>query len=139
MRCTGRTRPKRRSAARTGAGFSAICLATSPRYGTTALAGSARIRYIVNALTRMRMCNAATGALEFGHKTAPENAGSGMRPWYEFHGGFGGRTVVCGHWASLGARDLGHVVAIDSGCVWGRQLTCLRLDDRALVSVPDGI
>lgn len=98
--------------------------------------GADRGRYTVNALTRMRMCRAGDGGLDFSHKGAPEGAGEGLRPWYDFHAGFGGDTVVFGHWASLGARDMGRAVSLDSGCVWGRRLSCLRLEDRRLFSVP---
>jgi len=95
-----------------------------------------RLRYAVNALTRMRMCRSDSGALDFSHKGGPEGAAPGLKPWYDFRGDFGGTTVVCGHWASLGARDMGHVVSLDSGCAWGGRLTCLRLEDRKMFSVP---
>ncbi len=42
---------------------------------------------------------------------------------------------VFGHWAALGlALGPGHL-GLDSGCVWGHQLSAVRLDDRALFQV----
>jgi bis(5'-nucleosyl)-tetraphosphatase (symmetrical) len=46
------------------------------------------------------------------------------------------QRVVFGHWASLGLTVLPHAVCLDSGAVWGRQLTAMRLEDDALFSVP---
>ncbi|MFI4959799.1 MAG: bis(5'-nucleosyl)-tetraphosphatase, partial [Lysobacterales bacterium] len=34
----------------------------------------------------------------------------------------------CGHWSTLGRFAGLGVYAIDTGCVWGGQLTALRLD-----------
>jgi bis(5'-nucleosyl)-tetraphosphatase (symmetrical) len=38
--------------------------------------------------------------------------------------------VIFGHWASLGLRVRPDIVALDTGCVWGRALSALRLEDR---------
>jgi len=36
--------------------------------------------------------------------------------------------IVCGHWSALGRFAGLGVYAIDTGCVWGGQLTAMRLD-----------
>ena len=36
-------------------------------------------------------------------------------------------TVVFGHWAALGLKLRENLCALDSGCVWGNQLSALRL------------
>ncbi|MCB9787237.1 MAG: symmetrical bis(5'-nucleosyl)-tetraphosphatase [Deltaproteobacteria bacterium] len=46
------------------------------------------------------------------------------------------RTVIFGHWAALGLHQAPGVLAIDTGCVWGRQMTAVRLEDGAIFSVP---
>lgn len=117
-------------------GFFRRMLGNRPDRWEDARTDRERWRYIVNALTRMRMCRADSGALDFSHKGPPDSAGPGLRPWFDFHPGFGADTVVFGHWASLGERDMGHAVSIDAGCAWGRRLCCLRLEDRRLFSVP---
>ena len=44
-------------------------------------------------------------------------------------------TIITGHWAALGLHIEPNVLAIDSGCVWGRQLTAVRLEDRTVYQV----
>jgi bis(5'-nucleosyl)-tetraphosphatase (symmetrical) len=41
--------------------------------------------------------------------------------------------IVCGHWAALGLMLRPDVLALDSGCVWKRALTAVRLEDRRVV------
>ena len=94
------------------------------------LAGDDRLRVIVNAMTRMRLCN-AEGNMEFTHKLAPVNMPAGYMPWYDVPGRASADTpVLFGHWASLGLLVRDDVVGLDSGCVWGRNLTAMRLHDR---------
>ena len=50
-----------------------------PNQWDDALIGHDRLRIIVNALTRMRYCN-AQGAMDFFYKKAPENAPDGLVP-----------------------------------------------------------
>jgi bis(5'-nucleosyl)-tetraphosphatase (symmetrical) len=38
--------------------------------------------------------------------------------------------VVFGHWSALGLIVLPNLISLDTGCVWGRQLTAVRLDKR---------
>jgi bis(5'-nucleosyl)-tetraphosphatase (symmetrical) len=96
------------------------------------LAGHDRLRIIVNAMTRMRLV-AADGTLEFSHKLGPADGPPGFMPWYDVpERASRGTTVVFGHWAALGLLAREDVVCLDSGCVWGRELSVLRLDDRQL-------
>ena len=44
-------------------------------------------------------------------------------------------TIITGHWAALGLHMEPDILAIDSGCVWGRQLTAVRLEDRTIHQV----
>lgn len=118
-----------------------------------ALAGNARLRVIVNALTRLRFCS-DDGRIDFDSKDSPagftETLGNastaaspgalpppeGFRPWFDIASR---RTrdarVVFGHWSTLGALVRDDIVALDSGCVWGGALTAVRLDDSALFQV----
>lgn len=98
-----------------------------------------RQRVVINALTRLRMCD-ATGRMDFHHKLAPTEADwkqSGLLPWYDAperrtrHE----TTIVFGHWSTLGLLMRPDVICVDTGCVWGRQLTAVRLNDRKVVQV----
>ena len=94
------------------------------------LKGDDRLRVIVNAMTRMRLCT-VQGEMEFRHKLAPVNMPAGFMPWFDVpQRASRGTTILFGHWASLGLLLRADVICLDSGCVWGRKLTALRLEDR---------
>lgn len=97
------------------------------------LAGIHRLRIVVNAMTRMRLVS-ADGTLEYSHKAGIDNLPKDYMPWYDVPDRASrGTTVVFGHWASLGLLVRPDVVGLDSGCVWGRQLSVLRLSDRKII------
>jgi len=94
------------------------------------LAGYDRLRVIVNAMTRLRLCT-PEGTMEFSHKTGLPGIPSGYIPWFDVPGRASIDTpLIFGHWAALGLLLRPNLLAIDSGCVWGRQLTAVRLEDR---------
>jgi bis(5'-nucleosyl)-tetraphosphatase (symmetrical) len=45
-------------------------------------------------------------------------------------------TLVVGHWSALGLKIEPGLLALDSGCLWGRELTAVRLEDRVVFQVP---
>jgi len=94
---------------------------------SAALAGMTRLR----ALTAGgRMCEEFSGP--------PAELPPGCLPWFEAPGRrSAGAQVICGHWAALGLRLGPGIAALDTGCVWGRSLTALRLDDGALFQEPN--
>lgn len=98
------------------------------------LHGAKRMRVIVNALTRMRMCN-RQGHMNFSHKGVPFNNGE-LMPWFDVPGrAIRNETIVFGHWSTLGLMMRPHVICLDTGCVWGRKLTAVRLSDHKVVQV----
>ena len=99
-----------------------------------ALVGMARHRVIVNYFTRMRLLDAG-GGMEFGHRGALVDLPAGYQPWFRYPSRIA-KTIYFGHWAALnGATGNARAVALDTGCVWGRRLTAIRLHDRRLFSV----
>ena len=97
------------------------------------LLGMDRLRCITNFLTRIRYCT-GDGKLELTHKT--NTAPSGYSPWFTFPRP-DDTHILFGHWAALeGNASSSFVTALDTGCVWGRDLTALRLEDRTLFRVP---
>lgn len=94
------------------------------------LEGWARYRFIINATTRMRFCT-RKGALNFSFAGKPGMQSRVQYPWYKLH--LKPRKnwrIVFGHWASADAWFDGNHIALDSGCVWGGQMTMARIDDR---------
>lgn len=102
------------------------------------LNGMDRVRFIVNALTRIRFCD-KDGVLALGYSGPPDSQPPPWRPWYELWPDTGYR-VVFGHWSALGAANHGNAISTDSGCVWGGRLTAARLapEPVAFVSVGCG-
>jgi bis(5'-nucleosyl)-tetraphosphatase (symmetrical) len=95
------------------------------------LTGYERLAAITRALTRLRTCT-PEGALS-GFSGAPSDAPHGHLPWFRIPDRRNSdHTILFGHWAALGLHLESTVLGLDSGCVWGRQLTALRLEDRAV-------
>jgi bis(5'-nucleosyl)-tetraphosphatase (symmetrical) len=109
--------------------FMARMFGGEPRRWQNDLVGYDRLRFIVNALTRMRFCT-ADGVLSLAEKGPPGSAGSGLMPWFVAPGRHSADlNIVFGHWASLGYYRAPGIYALDSGCVWGHRLTAIRLDE----------
>jgi len=99
------------------------------------LQGPERLRIVINALTRMRFVDAA-GRMEFATKEGVGAAPAGFMPWFDAPGRLTASTpIVFGHWSALGLINRPDLVAIDTGCVWGRQLSAIRLSDRKVLQV----
>ncbi|GLS89162.1 bis(5'-nucleosyl)-tetraphosphatase, symmetrical [Psychromonas marina] len=100
------------------------------------LAGDERLRFIINAFTRMRYCF-LDGSLEFKNKLGPEQTdNSVMKPWFEIETLDKSSAILFGHWAALlGQVDEEGLYALDTGCVWGNSLTMLRWQDKKTFSL----
>ncbi len=102
------------------------------------LVGPARLRVIVNALTRLRFCT-AHGEMEFTTKEGLDGAPAGYQAWFEVSQR---RTasvpVVFGHWSTVGGLCRPRLACLDTGCLWGRRLSALCVPDTpADTNVPD--
>jgi bis(5'-nucleosyl)-tetraphosphatase (symmetrical) len=92
------------------------------------LKGLDRWRVVVNALTRLRFCS-AQGQMEFDTKEGSGHAPAGFMPWFEVPGRQTADVdIAFGHWSTLGPVSTARVWALDAGCVWGGQLSLLRLE-----------
>jgi len=92
------------------------------------LQGNDRLRAVVNVLTRIRFC-AADGTLDFATKDGADAAPPGMRPWFAHETRLtAGQPMAFGHWSTLGLIDSPELLALDTGCIWGGQLTAVRVD-----------
>jgi bis(5'-nucleosyl)-tetraphosphatase (symmetrical) len=103
------------------------------------LQGNARLRVIINALTRLRFCT-PDGQMEFDSKDSAGTAPAGFMPWFDVPDRATAQdTVAFGHWSTLGWLDRRDVICMDTGCVWGGPLSALRVSadpaQQALVQV----
>ena len=106
-----------------------------PELWDEALRGDDRLRFIVNALTRLRIVDAA-GRMRLKFKEGAAAAPAGTVPWFDHPDRATRDTpIVFGHWSTEGLVRRSNVTGLDTGCVWGGKLTALRLDDGALFQV----
>jgi len=116
-------------------GLMAQMYGNEPDHWDDALSGYDRLRVIINAMTRLRVCT-AEGRMEFSHKGTVENIPPGYMPWFAVPGRRSAKSaVICGHWSALGLRVQTNLLALDSGCLWGRRLSAVRLEDRRIYQV----
>jgi bis(5'-nucleosyl)-tetraphosphatase (symmetrical) len=114
----------------------------STMYGNTpvawqpALRGPDRARVIINAMTRLRYCS-GDGVMEFETKEGLSSAPSGYLPWFDVANRATKDTkIVFGHWSTLGLLNRENLKGIDTGCVWGGQLTAIELNGQSLIQTP---
>lgn len=95
-----------------------------------------KLRLITNYFTRMRFCD-QDGNLDLSYKGGIAKAPSNLLPWFlvpkrqEI-----AADILFGHWAALqGKCPHPRIHALDTGCLWGGQLTALRLQDKQRFAV----
>lgn len=99
------------------------------------LAGIDRYRIITNAMTRMRICT-AQGEMEFEFKGELQDIPQGYMPWFDVPGRLSAQdNIICGHWSALGLHQRDNIHALDTGCLWGGQLTAMCLETGAITQV----
>ncbi len=107
----------------------------SPNVWHDNLSGIDRLRAITNAMTRMRICS-LEGEMEFEFKGAMRDIPSGFIPWFDVAARRSqDAKIICGHWSALGLRQRDNIHALDTGCLWGGQLTAMCLETREITQV----
>ena len=92
------------------------------------LQGMDRLRFITNCFTRLRFVT-RKGKLKLKLKGSPGSQKKKYFPWFLHpHRRTRDQRILFGHWSTLGYRHTDNVWALDTGCLWGGQLTALRLD-----------
>ena len=99
------------------------------------LQGIERLRYSINALTRMRFCY-LDHRLDFACKVPPKEAPAELTPWFNLANPLYQQIpIIFGHWASLvDEKTPPHIYALDTGCAWNNRLTLLRWEDKKIFS-----
>lgn len=120
------------------AGFLPQMYGKQPERWRDDLQGVDRWRCAINSLTRLRFCQ-ADGTMDFEAKDGAAEAPAGLMPWFEVPGRrTEGTPVAFGHWSTLGLINRDDLLSLDTGCVWGGQLTAVRLGDlgREVIQIP---
>lgn len=108
--------------------FLAHMYGDEPRRWSDDLRGWERLRFITNCFTRLRYCD-TEGRLHLHSAGAPGSQPAPFVPWFDVPGRASAASrIVFGHWSSLGAYTAPGIFCVDSGCLWGGQLSALRLD-----------
>ncbi len=104
------------------------------------LDGYERLRFIIDSFCRMRFLD-HNGGLCLDCNAAPGKQPAGLVPWYAFpHRRSASLRLIFGHWSTVGLgteKDFLRyaVYPLDTGCVWGRELTAMCLEDGRYCSV----
>jgi len=87
-------------------------------------------KYIIHSFTRMRYCY-NDHRLDFDQKGKPtkELRNKGLKPWFECENRKElDLKIIFGHWSTLGFYHDKNVLSLDTGCLWGGELTAARID-----------
>jgi bis(5'-nucleosyl)-tetraphosphatase (symmetrical) len=118
--------------------FLAQMYGNQPDLWDVGLTGPERLRFITNCLTRLRYCT-RNGRVDFKQKGRPGTQPAELLPWFAVSGRrSAGMNIVFGHWSTLGFHVSEGAYCLDTGCLWGGELTALRLDgDFERIAVPN--
>ena len=108
--------------------FLPVMYGDQPARWSDTLADVERWRFIINVLTRARFVS-SDGTLDLTTKDGADGAPAGFYPWFEApQRRTRGTPIAFGHWATLGLINRPDLLALDTGCVWGRSLTAVRIE-----------
>lgn len=94
------------------------------------LSGYDRLRFIINAFTRLRFCD-SKGNMAMREKGPPGSQKKPYLPWFKAPGRKSQhQRIIFGHWSTLGYLHIDNVWSLDTGCLWGGKLTAIRLKKR---------
>jgi len=106
-----------------------------PNKWSEQLEGADRLRFFVNAFTRMRFCD-RQGRLTFTEKNNPNNAPADLLPWFKVPKRKNSDVrIIFGHWSTLGYLREKNLLGLDTGCVWGGKLTAAKIDKKDTAAV----
>ena len=86
-----------------------------------------RWRITLNAFTRIRLCD-KKGAMDFSYKGSLNEKPEHLYAWFDVPRKSQELNIIFGHWSALGLKQSPNLLGLDTGCLWGSQLTAARLD-----------
>jgi len=102
------------------------------------LEGWLRLRHITNVFTRLRFCD-QNKSLALNQKCEPGAQPENLTPWFNVDDRITQNdSIIFGHWSTLIlAKDIeyNNVYPLDTGCLWGGDLTAMRIDDASFSKI----
>ncbi|MDH3347063.1 MAG: symmetrical bis(5'-nucleosyl)-tetraphosphatase [Desulfobulbaceae bacterium] len=98
-----------------------------------------QISFTFNSCTRMRFCTPELRLdLDFKGELGPQSQAQSLVPWFQHPSRHKiKQRIIFGHWSALGFHNDTNTICLDSGCIWGRKLTLIRLDkDEQILQIP---
>ena len=115
--------------------FLAGMYGSKPNQWQADLQGMDRLRVITNSFTRLRICS-LVGEMEFDFKGELQDIPASYMPWFDVPSRQSqAAQIICGHWSALGLRQRDNIYALDTGCLWGGQLTAMCLETQVITQV----
>lgn len=107
--------------------FLRVMYGNEPSLWRDDLAGAERLRFALNALTRIRYVG-LDGRLELKSKESLHERPVDCLPWFDVpERRTRGTPIAFGHWSTLGLMSRPDLLCLDTGCVWGGHLSAVRL------------
>ena len=92
-------------------------------------------RLAINAMTRLRCLN-SDNAIDFTYKSDLNNIPDSLTPWFDIKAKkTRGEFIISGHWSAIGIQKHNYGITLDTGCVWGGELSAYCIESGSLVSV----
>jgi bis(5'-nucleosyl)-tetraphosphatase (symmetrical) len=92
--------------------------------------------FALNVFTRMRFIGKKNYHLNLNLKGGLEpGVNDDFIPWFEaISDDYTDQSIIFGHWAALqGKIDQSRIIGIDTGCVWGQNLTAYNIDTKEVI------
>jgi bis(5'-nucleosyl)-tetraphosphatase (symmetrical) len=98
-----------------------------PSQWKSGLSKTQKHRFTINTFTRMRFVS-DKGHLNFTESGYSERVRKNRLPWFTVpNPSLTGYRTVFGHWSALGLLNTPKLLALDTGCVWGKHLTLAKI------------
>ncbi|MDW3095650.1 MAG: symmetrical bis(5'-nucleosyl)-tetraphosphatase [Gammaproteobacteria bacterium] len=99
----------------------------TPNQWNNELTQKDRWRVTLNALTRLRLCD-QHGRMDFDYKGPLGEQNSNLHAWFDIPRKSEDLNIIFGHWSALGLKHTNNLLGLDTGCLWGSQLTAAQID-----------
>ena len=103
----------------------------SPNIWDSKLSKRDRWRVILNVFTRLRLCD-KYGAMNFSYKGPLGKQDKHLHAWFDIDRKSEDMNIIFGHWSALGLKQTYNLLGLDTGCLWGNQLTAARIDSNSV-------